>query len=91
MDVITFTSVTKTFSLNAQRMPARGDVERWFKSRGIERFFALKNISFSIMDGRAADVLAAYEGKARVGLGGQWMGETLQVFRPEASPGMRHV
>lgn len=57
MDAITFTSVSKTFSLQAQRMLMRGHVSRWLKRGGKQRFAALKNVTFSIPQGQTVGVV----------------------------------
>lgn len=57
MDVITFTSVTKTFSLQAQRMLMRGHVSRLLKPAERHRFVALRNITFSIPQGQTVGVV----------------------------------
>jgi ABC-type polysaccharide/polyol phosphate transport system ATPase subunit len=57
MDVITFASVTKTFSLHAQRMLARGHLARLLKRGRTQQFVALRNISFSISQGQTVGVV----------------------------------
>lgn len=57
MDVITFTSVTKTFALHAQRMLMRGHVSRLLKRGARQEFAALRNITFSIPQGQTVGVI----------------------------------
>jgi len=57
MDAITFVSVTKTFSLNTQRMLVKGHMARLLKRRGKQRFVALRNISFRIPRGQTVGVV----------------------------------
>jgi ABC-type polysaccharide/polyol phosphate transport system ATPase subunit len=57
MDAITFASVTKTFSLNPQRMLARGHLTHLLKRGARRRFVALQNISFRIPRGQALGVV----------------------------------
>jgi ABC-type polysaccharide/polyol phosphate transport system ATPase subunit len=57
MDVITFVSVTKTFSLHAQRMLMRGYLARLLKRGVAQQFVALRNISFSIPQGQTVGVV----------------------------------
>jgi len=57
MDVITFSSVTKTFSLQAQRMLMRGHVSRLLKRGARQRFVALRNITFSVPAGQTVGVI----------------------------------
>lgn len=57
MDVITFTSVTKRFSLRAERMLLRGYVARLLRRKSAPPFVALRNISFSIPRGQTVGVV----------------------------------
>jgi len=57
MDVITFVSVTKTFSIHGQRMLARGYLARLLKPGATQKFVALRNISFSIAQGQTVGVV----------------------------------
>ena len=59
MEAIVFTSVTKSFPMNAQRMLARGHLKRWLKRGSSERFVALRNVSFRIPCGQAVGVIGA--------------------------------
>jgi len=57
LDVITFESVTKTFSLQAQRMLMRGHVSRLFQRGERHRFVALRNITFRIPQGQTVGLI----------------------------------
>ena len=59
MDVIEFESVTKSFSLNAQRTFMRNHLSRLLHRRGRERFVALRNVSFRIPRGETVGVIGA--------------------------------
>jgi ABC-type polysaccharide/polyol phosphate transport system ATPase subunit len=59
MDAVTFASVTKTFSMNAQRMLMRGHLERLIKRRNKQRFVALRDISFRIPRGQTVGVVGS--------------------------------
>ncbi len=59
MDVITFTSVTKTFSLQAQRMLMRGYISRLMKTHERQRFIALKSVSFGIPQGQTVGIVGS--------------------------------
>src|SRR5579864_2949136 len=59
MDAITFASVTKTFPMNAQRMLARGYLERFLKRAEKQRFTALRNITFRIPAGQTVGVVGS--------------------------------
>jgi ABC-type uncharacterized transport system ATPase subunit len=65
MDTVSFVSVTKTFSRNAQRMLARGHLARLIKRRNRQRFVALRDISFRIPKGQTVGVVGS-NGAARV-------------------------
>jgi homopolymeric O-antigen transport system ATP-binding protein len=57
MDVITFDSVTKTFTLHARRMLARGYLAGLLRRGHTEQFTALRNVSFSIPRGQTVGVI----------------------------------
>jgi len=57
MDIITFASVTKTFSLHSQRMLMRGHLARLLRPEKAQRFVALRNISFSVPHGQTVGVV----------------------------------
>ncbi len=59
MDAVTFLSVTKTFSMNAQRMLMRGHLERLIKRKSRQRFVALRDISFRIPKGQTVGVVGS--------------------------------
>jgi ABC-type polysaccharide/polyol phosphate transport system ATPase subunit len=59
MDAVSFVSVTKTFSMNAQRMLMRGHLERLIKRRNRQRFVALRDISFRIPCGQTVGVVGS--------------------------------
>jgi ABC-type polysaccharide/polyol phosphate transport system ATPase subunit len=59
MDAIAFASVTKTFPMNAQRMLARGYLERFLKRAEKQRFTALRNITFRIPAGQTVGVVGS--------------------------------
>jgi ABC-type polysaccharide/polyol phosphate transport system ATPase subunit len=59
MDAIALASVTKTFPMNAQRMLARGYLERLLKRREKQRFVALQNITFRIPAGQTVGVVGS--------------------------------
>ena len=60
MDVITFTSVTKTFSLQAERMLIRGYLSSLLKRRDTaQRFSALRNVTFSVPQGQTVGIVGA--------------------------------
>lgn len=59
MDAIDFASVTKTFPMNAQRMLARGHLERFLKRAEKQRFTALRNITLRIPAGQAVGVVGS--------------------------------
>ena len=59
MDAVSFVSVTKTFSMNAQRMLMRGHLERLIKRRNKQRFVALRDISFRIPRGQTVGVVGS--------------------------------
>src|SRR5262252_1888113 len=57
MDVIAFTSVTKTFSLRSERMLIRGHLARLWRRGGNGEFVALRNISFTIPRGETVGII----------------------------------
>jgi ABC-type polysaccharide/polyol phosphate transport system ATPase subunit len=57
MDVIKFTSVTKTFSLHSERILMRGYLTRLLRRGAAQQFDALQNISFSIPQGQTVGVV----------------------------------
>src|SRR5208337_1013384 len=59
MDAVSFVSVTKTFSMNAQRMLMRGHLARLMKQRNRQRFVALRDISFRIPKGQTVGVVGS--------------------------------
>ena len=59
MDAIAFASVTKTFPMNAQRMLARGYLERFLRHAEKRRFTALRNITFRIPAGQTVGVVGS--------------------------------
>ena len=59
MDAVSFVSVTKTFSMNAQRMLMRGHLARLIKRRNRQRFVALRDISFRIPKGQTVGVVGS--------------------------------
>ena len=59
MDAIAFASVTKAFSMNAERLLARGYLTRFLKSGAKQRFVALRNITFRIPPGQTVGVVGS--------------------------------
>ncbi len=59
MDAVSFVSVTKTFSMNAQRMLMRGHLARLIKRRNKQRFVALRDISFRIPRGQTVGIVGS--------------------------------
>ena len=57
MYAVTFTSVTKTFSLRAERMLLRGHLAHLLKRGSAQRFVALRDISFNIPHGQTVGVV----------------------------------
>lgn len=57
MDVISFVSVTKTFSTHGQRMLVRGHLARLLNRGRTQPFVALRNISFSIPRGQTVGIV----------------------------------
>ena len=57
MDVITFTGVTKAFSMTSQRMLARSYFSRLLKPGQGQRFVALRNVSFNIPQGQTVGLV----------------------------------
>ena len=57
MDVITFVSVTKTFSVHTERMLGRGHLSRLLKRGRTQPFVALRKISFKISQGQTVGVV----------------------------------
>jgi ABC-type polysaccharide/polyol phosphate transport system ATPase subunit len=59
MDAVSFVSVTKTFSMNAQRMLMRGHLARLIKRKNKQRFVALRDVSFRIPKGQTVGVVGS--------------------------------
>src|SRR5438270_484145 len=59
MSLIDFRGVSKSFARHTGRMLLRDRVTHWVKKRHRERFFALKNISFSVEEGEGLAVVGA--------------------------------
>lgn len=59
MDAVSFVSVTKSFSMNAQRMLMRGHLARLVKRGSKQRFVALHDISFRIPKGQTVGVIGS--------------------------------
>jgi ABC-type polysaccharide/polyol phosphate transport system ATPase subunit len=59
MNVIEFDSVTKSFSMNAQRTYVRNHLSRLLRPRERQRFVALRNLSFRILQGQTVGVIGA--------------------------------
>src|SRR5579862_2287060 len=59
MDAVSFVSVTKSFSLNAQRMLMRGHLAQLIRRRNKQRFVALRDVSFRIPTGQTVGVVGS--------------------------------
>jgi ABC-type polysaccharide/polyol phosphate transport system ATPase subunit len=59
MDIIRFQSVTKTFTINAQRTLVRSHLSRLLYERGQARFVALRNVCFTIPKGQTVGVIGS--------------------------------
>jgi ABC-type polysaccharide/polyol phosphate transport system ATPase subunit len=59
MDAVSFVSVTKSFSLNAQRMLMRGHLAQLIRRRNKQRFVALRDVSFRIPAGQTVGVVGS--------------------------------
>jgi ABC-type polysaccharide/polyol phosphate transport system ATPase subunit len=57
MDAIVFNSVSKTFSMHAQRMLVRGYLASLLRRTTVQRFVALRKISFAIPRGQTVGVV----------------------------------
>jgi ABC-type polysaccharide/polyol phosphate transport system ATPase subunit len=57
MPLIEFLNVSKTFCRHAQRLLLRSHVSRFFGDRRMERFHALKNISFRVERGESVAIV----------------------------------
>jgi ABC-type polysaccharide/polyol phosphate transport system ATPase subunit len=59
MAFIEFSSVSKVFLRHTGRMLLRGHVKRFFRSDKLERFYALKNVSFRVDHGENVAIIGA--------------------------------
>jgi lipopolysaccharide transport system ATP-binding protein len=59
MPLIDFRSVSKSFARHAGRMLLRDRLTHWLKGSHRDRFFALKNVSFSVEPGEGLAVVGA--------------------------------
>jgi ABC-type polysaccharide/polyol phosphate transport system ATPase subunit len=59
MNVIEFESVTKSFSMNAQRTFVRNHLSRLLHRRERQRFVALRKVSFQIPEGQTVGIIGA--------------------------------
>lgn len=57
MSVIEIQNVSKSFPHSAERMLLRGHILRWFSRTKTERFFALRDITFSVERGQSLAVV----------------------------------
>src|SRR5262252_2100534 len=59
MPLIEFRSVSKSFARHTGRMLLRQRLTHWLKGQHRDRFFALKNISFSVEEGEGLAVVGS--------------------------------
>jgi lipopolysaccharide transport system ATP-binding protein len=59
MSLIDFQGVSKSFARHAGRMLLRDRLTQWLKRSNRDRFFALKNITFSVEEGEGLAVVGA--------------------------------
>jgi ABC-type polysaccharide/polyol phosphate transport system ATPase subunit len=59
MTAIEFQSVSKSFHRHAGRLLLRHRVAQWFRGQRAERFYALKNVSFTLEEGEGLAVIGA--------------------------------